>query len=157
MALAIGQTAPDFKLANSDNKFVSLSDYKGKSNVIIHFFPAAFTGVCTEQLCTMRDNMNYYSSLGCVVLGISVDMPFALSAFKAKENYNFDLLSDFNKETIHTYDVYFPNFAFGMRGVAARAVFVINKDGVIVHSEQTAHPGALPDFDAVKKAVESIK
>ncbi len=156
MAIAVGQQAPDFKLFNTEKKEVSLSDFKGNHNVIIHFFPQAFTGVCTTQLCTMRDNLSYYTGLGCVVLGISVDSLFTLAEFKAKQNYNFDLLSDFNKETSAAYDVLLENFAFGMRGVSKRAAFVINKEGVIVYSEETPNPGVLPDFEAIKAAVEKL-
>ena len=156
MAIAAGKKAPDFKLFNSERKEVSLSDFHGNHNVIIHFFPQAFTGVCTEQLCNMRDNLNFYTSLGCVVLGISVDSIFTLAEFKEKQHYNFDLLSDFNKETSAIYDVLMENFAFGMRGVSKRAAFVINKAGEIVYSEETANPGVQVSFDAIKAAVEKL-
>ena len=156
MAIAAGQKAPDFKLFNSEKKEVSLSDFQGKNNVIIHFYPQAFTGVCTEQLCNMRDNLNFYTSLGCVVLGISVDTVFTLAEFKEKQHYNFDLLSDFNKEVSAAYGVLMENFAFGMRGVSKRAAFVINKEGVIVYSEETANPGVQVSFDAIKAAVEKL-
>jgi peroxiredoxin len=156
MALAAGQKAPDFKLFNSEKKEVSLSDFKGNHNVIIHFYPQAFTGNCTAQLCNMRDNLNFYTSLGCVVLGISVDSIFTLAEFKAKQNYNFDLLSDFNKEVSPAYDMLLENFAFGMKGVSKRGAFVINKEGVIVYSEETANPGVQINFDAIKEAVEKL-
>ena len=157
MAIAAGQKAPDFKLFNSEKKEVALSDFHDKSNVVIHFYPQAFTGTCTEQLCTMRDNLNYYTSLGCVVLGISVDSIFTLAVFKEQQHYNFDLLSDFNKDVSAAYDVLMENFAFGMKGVSKRAAFVINKDGIIVHSEETANPGVQVNFDAIKAAVEGLK
>lgn len=156
MAIPVGSPAPDFTLYNTDKKPITLSDYKGKSNVIIHFFPAAFTGVCTEQLCNMRDNLSFYSTLNCTVLGISVDMPFSLAVFKKEQHYNFDLLSDFNKEVIKAYDVYLKDFAFGMIGVAKRAAFVIDKNGSIVYSEETANPGVLPNFEAIKTAVSKL-
>jgi len=157
MALAAGQKAPDFKLFNSEKKEVSLADFRGNHNVIIHFYPQAFTGVCTEQLCNMRDNLNFYTGLGCVVLGISVDSVFTLAEFKAKQHYNFDLLSDFNKEVSTAYDVLMENFAFGMKGVSKRAAFVINKEGVIVHSEETPNPGVQVNFEAIKAAAEKLK
>ncbi|MCW3127009.1 MAG: peroxiredoxin [Bacteroidetes bacterium] len=157
MALPTGIKAPDFKLFNSEKKEVSLSDFKGNHNVIIHFFPAAFTGTCTEQLCNMRDNLNYYTGLGCVVLGISVDMLFSLAEFKKQQNYNFDLLSDFNKEVSKAYDMLQENFAFGMKGVSKRGAFVIDKEGTIVYSEETANPGVQVSFDAIKAAVEKLK
>lgn len=156
MAIAAGQKAPEFKLFNSEKKEISLSDFKGHHNVIIHFYPQAFTGTCTEQLCNMRDNLNFYTNLNAVVLGISVDSIFTLAEFKAKQNYNFDLLSDFNKETIKAYDVYLENFAFGMIGVAKRAAFVIDKEGTIVYSEETAGPGVQVNFEAIKEVVSKL-
>jgi peroxiredoxin len=154
MALQPGTPAPDFELFNTDKNQLKLSSLRGKK-LILHFFPQAFTGVCTTQLCTMRDNLEYYTALNAVVLGISVDSIFTLAEFKKQQNYNFDLLSDFNKEVIKAYDVYHENFAFGMIGVAKRAAFVINEDGLIIHSEETPNPGVLPDFEAIKKAVNS--
>src|SRR6202000_665313 len=97
MSLTIGQPAPQFTLVSSDLKEVSLADFKGRK-VVLHFFPLAFTGVCTTQLCTMRDNFGYYEGLGAEVLGISVDSPFSLGKFKEANEYQFSLLSDFNKE-----------------------------------------------------------
>jgi glutaredoxin-dependent peroxiredoxin len=155
MALQKGDKAPNFTLFNSDKQAVSLSDLAGK-NVIIHFFPAAFTGVCTEQLCNMRDNLNYYTNLNATVLGISVDSPFTLGKFKAEQNYNFDLLSDFNKNTIKDFGVYRENFVFGMNGVANRAAFVIDKEGVVQHAEVLDNPGNLPDFSAIKSTLEGL-
>ncbi len=157
MALPAGHKAPNFKLFNSEKKEVSLSDFHGNHAVIIHFYPQAFTGTCTEQLCNMRDNLSYYTGLGAVVLGISVDSIFTLAEFKAKQNYNFDLLSDFNKEVSAAYDVLMENFAFGMRGVSKRAAFVIDKEGMIVYSEETPNPGVQVNFAAIKEAVEKLK
>ena len=97
MAITVGQAAPDFKLFNTEKKEVSLLDYKGK-NLVILFFPLAFTGVCTAELCNIRDNYNVYKSLNAEVIGVSIDSLFSLGKFKAEQSYNFDLLSDFNKE-----------------------------------------------------------
>lgn len=155
MALQKGDKAPNFTLFNTDKQTVSLSELAGK-NVIIHFFPAAFTGVCTEQLCTMRDDINYYTKLNATVLGISVDSPFTLGKFKAEQNYNFDLLSDFNKNTIKDFGVYRENFVFGMNGVANRAAFVVDSEGVIQYAEVLENPGNLPDFIAIKTTLESL-
>ena len=157
MALPTGTKAPDCKHFNTEKKEVSLSDYLGKSNVVIHFFPLAFTGTCTAQLCYMRDNLDYYSHHNATVLGISIDTLFTLEEFKKQQNYNFDLLSDFNKETSKAYDMLMENFAFGMKGVAKRGAFVIDKEGTIVHSEETANPGVQVNFDAIKEAVEKLK
>lgn len=155
MVLQKGDKAPSFTLFNSDKKQVSLEDFKGK-NLIIHFFPAAFTGVCTAQLCTMRDDIEYYTRLNAVVLGISIDTVFSLGKFKTEQNYTFDLLSDFNKKAIQEYGVYFENFAFGMTGVAKRAAFVIDGEGTIQYAEVLDNPGNLPDFLAIKASLESL-
>ena len=156
MALPTGQKAPDFKLFNTDKKEISLSDFAGKSNVVIHFFPLAFTGTCTEQLCNMRDNLSYYTDLNAVPLGISIDTIFSLAEFKKQQGYNFDLLSDFNKDVAKSFDMYMPDFAFGMKGVAKRGAFVIDKEGIIVYSEETANPGVQVSFDAIKEAVAKL-
>jgi peroxiredoxin len=155
MSLNKGDKAPSFSLFNSDKKQVSLSDFKGK-NLIIHFYPAAFTGVCTAQLCTMRDNIEYYTRLNAEVLGISVDTVFSLGKFKSEQNYSFDLLSDFNKQTIQDYGVYNENFVLGMKGVAKRAAFVIDGEGIIQYAEVLENAGNLPDFSAIKAALEAI-
>ena len=157
MAIPTGQKAPEFKLFNTEKKEVSLSEFKGNHNVILHFFPQAFTGTCTAQLCNMRDNLNFYTQLGCVVLGISVDSLFTLAEFKKQQSYNFDLLSDFNKDVSKAYDMYMENFAFGMKGVSKRGAFVIDKEGTVVYSEETANPGVQVNFDAIKEAVEKLK
>jgi peroxiredoxin len=155
MALQIGQQAPDFKLFSSDKTELSLSDLKGKK-VIIHFFPQAFTGTCTTQLCTMRDNLAYYTGLNAEVLGISVDSVFTLAKFKEEQSYNFPLLSDFNKEVSKAYGALYDEFVFGMHGVSKRAAFVIDSNGIIQYAEVLESAGDLPNFDAIKKVVESI-
>ncbi len=156
MALAVGTKAPDFKLFNTDKKEVSLSDFAGK-NLIIQFFPAAFTGVCTAQMCSSRDELAAYNSMNAAVVGVSVDAPFSLGAFKEKNAITFDLLSDFNKKTIHEYDMYHCNFAAGMKGVAKRGVVVVDKAGVIQYVEVTPSPGDQVNFDALKAAIEKLK
>ena len=155
MALAVGTKAPDFQLFSSDKQEVKLSDFAGK-NLVIHFFPAAFTGVCTEQLCSSRDDLAYYNNLNADVVGVSVDMPFSLAVFKEQQKINFPLLSDFNKSLIKAYDMYFENFAFGMIGVAKRGVVVIDKDGNVAYSEETANPGVQVNYVALKEAIEKL-
>jgi peroxiredoxin len=155
MALTIGQAAPAFKLFNSEKEEVSLSSFLGKK-VIIHFFPQAFTGVCTTQLCTMRDNLNYYTDLNAVVLGISVDSVFTLEKFKAEQNYNFSLLSDFNKEVSKAYDALYENWILNMNGVAKRAAFVIDSNGLVQYAEVLESAGDLPNFEAIKACVAQI-
>lgn len=156
MALTIGSKAPDFTLINTEKKEVSLKDFAGKT-LIINFFPAAFTGVCTEQMCSNRDGLNFYNSIGASVVGVSVDMPFTLGIFKAQHNINFDLLSDFNKEMIKAYDMYLPDFVLGLKGVAKRGVAVVDGSGTVVYTEETANPGTQVNFSALKLALESIR
>lgn len=155
MALAAGTKAPDFKLFNTDKKEVSLSDFAGK-NLVIQFFPAAFTGVCTAQMCSSRDDLSFFNNLNASVVGVSVDMAFSLGVFKAQNDINFDLLSDFNKDFIKAYDMYLENFALGYHGVAKRGVAVIDKDGVVQYTETTANPGEQVNFDALKAALEKL-
>lgn len=152
MSINVGQQAPDFSLYNTEKKEIKLSDLKGKK-VIIHFFPQAFTGTCTTQLCTMRDNLNYYTNLNAVVLGISVDSVFTLAKFKEVESYNFDLLSDFNKEVSTLYGSVYENWILNMKGVSKRAAFVIDEEGIVKYAEVLESAGDLPDFSKIEAAV----
>lgn len=154
MALQVGDKAPDFKLFNSELKEVSLQDYKGKK-LVIQFFPMAFTGTCTEQLCTMRDSFGYYTGMNAEVVGVSVDSPFTLAKFKEEQFYQFPLLSDFNKETSQSYGAYYDEFVFNLKGVSKRAAFVVNEEGIVSYAEVLENAGDLPDFDAIKKVVEA--
>lgn len=153
MAIQPGQPAPQFTLVSSDKKEVSLSDFKGKK-VVLHFFPMAFTSVCTAQLCTMRDNFGYYDGLNAQVLGISVDSPFTLAKFKAENNYQFPLLSDFNKTVSPAYGAWYEEFALGLKGVSKRAAFVIDEDQKVIYAEVLDVAGDLPDFNAIAEAVK---
>jgi len=154
MALQVGDKAPDFKLFNSELKEVNLSDYKGRK-LVIHFFPMAFTSTCTEQLCTMRDTFGYYSGMNADVVGISVDSPFTLAKFKEEQFYQFPLLSDFNKEASQSYQAFYDEFVFNLKGVSKRAAFVINEEGNIAYAEVLENAGDLPDYDAIKQAVSA--
>jgi peroxiredoxin len=153
MATTLGQSAPQFTLTSSELKEVSLADFKGKK-VVIHFFPLAFTGVCTTQLCTMRDNFSYYGGLNAQVLAISVDSPFTLAKFKEENNYQFPLLSDFNKEVSASYGALYESFAFGMKGVSKRAAFVVDEDQNLIYSEVLENAGDLPNFEAIAEKVK---
>ena len=153
MALTVGTKAPLFKLFNTERKEVSLAEFAGKT-VIIHFFPAAFTGVCTAQMCSNRDELSLYNEMGATVIGISVDLPFSLKAFKEQNKINFELLSDFNKQTIHEYEMYHANFACGARGVAKRGVVVVDGQGTIIYAEETANPSVQVNFPALKAALK---
>ncbi len=153
MSLKIGDQAPDFTLYSSDLKEVSLKDFAGKK-VIIHFFPLAFTGVCTTQLCTMRDNFSFYEGLGAQVLGISVDSPFVLAKYKEENNYQFPLLSDFNKDVSKAYDALYEEFKFNLKGVAKRSAFVIDENQKIIYAEVLENAGDLPNFEAIDDIVK---
>jgi peroxiredoxin len=155
MALQVGDKAPDFKLYSTDKKQVSLADFAGKT-LVIHFFPQAFTGVCTQQMCTMRDNLSYYNDLNAEIVGISVDSVFTLAKFKETEGINFTLLSDFNKEVSPAYGAFFDEFILGMKGVSRRAAFVVDGTGTIRYAEVLESAGNLPDFDAMKAVVSAI-
>ncbi len=153
MAISVGTKAPDFTLHNSENQEVSLKDFAGKT-LVINFFPAAFTGVCTEQLCSNRDELSFYNNLGAEVVAVSVDLPFSLAEFKKQQKLNFSLLSDFNKDMIKAYGFYLENFVFGYHGVSKRGVVVIDKNGNIAYSQETENPGVQVDFPALKAALE---
>lgn len=151
-----GEKAPEFTLFNSDKKEISLTDYNGK-NVILLFFPMAFTNVCTAELCEMRDNISTYAALNAAILAISVDSPFTLAVFKEQQKLPFDLLSDFNKETSVAYDTLYETFAMKMRGVSKRSAFVVDGNGVIQYAEVLDNAGNVPNFTAIQETLASIK
>ena len=156
MPLPVGSKAPDFtlKTQTSDGpKDVRLSDNFGKKQTVLLFFPAAFTGVCTQEMCDISAGLGHYSSLEAEVYGISVDNPFAQEAWAKQNGIKVPLLSDLNKTVTKAYGVLFPNL-IGMYETSARAAFVIGKDGVIKYSEQTATPKDLPSFTAVQAALK---
>ncbi len=155
MALKVGDKAPDFKLYSSDKQEVSLSAYKGK-NVVILFFPLAFTGVCTTELCEMRDNITSYSKLNAEILAISVDSPFTLGKFKAEQKLPFHLLSDFNKDTSAAYGSLYENFVLGMKGVSKRSAFVVDAGGTIQYAEVLESAGDIPNFTAVQETLKGL-
>ena len=155
MALKVGDKAPNFTLFDSDKQQVSLEDFQGE-HVVLLFFPLAFTGVCTTELCTMRDDIATYQGLNAKILAVSVDSLFTLEKFKAEQNLNFQLLSDFNKEASRAYDSLYEDFVLGMKGVSKRSAFVIDKEGVIQYAEVLESAGDLPNFAAVKAALEGL-
>ncbi|WP_138429643.1 peroxiredoxin [Fodinibius saliphilus] len=154
-SLAEGTKAPEFTLQNTDGEKVSLSAFKGEKNVVLLFFPLAFSGTCTKELCTTRDNMKLYNSLDAEVIGISIDSFFTLKEFKKAENLNFTLLSDFNKEASQAYGVLNDDY-FGMKGVAQRASFVVDKEGIIRHREVLDESSNLPDFKAIQNVLKQF-
>ena len=159
MAISVGTKAPDFTLKSKQATGlvdVKLSDNFGQKNTVLLFFPAAFTSVCTKEMCDISSELAAYSSLNATVIGISVDTPFAQEAWAQKEKINLTLASDLNKEVSKKYDVVFPMLA-GVGDTAARAAFVIDKSGVVQYSEQTPTPKDLPNFDRVKETLSKLK
>ena len=155
MALKAGDKAPLFTLHASDTSEVNLSDYNGK-NVVVLFFPLAFTGTCTEELCTMRDALTEFNGMNTDVVAISVDSPFTLAKFKESENLNFPLLSDFNKEVSRQYGSLYDTFVFGMEGVSKRSAFVVDAEGIIRYAEVLETATDLPNFAAVKETLSAL-
>lgn len=156
MSIQVGQAAPAFTLYDTDKNKVSLADLKGK-NVVVLFFPLAFTGVCTTELCNVRDNIAVYNNTNATVLGVSVDSLFTLGKFKAEQHLNFPLLSDFNKDAAKAFGVLYETFpAFEMQGVSKRAAFVIDAEGVVRYAEVCPTPGDLPDFAAIQQTLSTL-
>jgi glutaredoxin-dependent peroxiredoxin len=159
MAISVGSKAPDFTLKSKQASGlvdVKLSNNFGKKNTVLLFFPLAFTSVCTKEMCDISAGMGAYSGLNAEVIGVSVDSPFAQEAWAQKEKIGITLASDLNKQIIKDYGVVFPMLA-GVGDTAARAAFVIDKNGVIQYAEQTATPKDLPNFEAVKAALGKLK
>ena len=154
--LKSGDKAPAFTLKSSDLKDVSLQDYSGK-NLLILFFPFAFTGVCTTELCSVRDGISDYNNMNAEVVGISVDSPFTLAKFKEDQQLNFPLLSDFNKEISKSYHAFYEEFVLGLKGVSKRSAFVVDKEGVIQYAEVLESAGDLPNFVAIKEVLANLK
>ncbi|MEB2329801.1 MAG: redoxin domain-containing protein [Ignavibacteriaceae bacterium] len=161
MSIKSGDKAPEFTLKSKnvtgEVKDYSLSDFKGK-NVVLLFFPQAFTGVCTDEMCSVSNGLSSYSDLNAEVLGISVDSVFTQEAWAKANNITIPLLSDFNKKVINLYNTSYPDggFVFDMNGVSKRAAFVIDKDGIVRYSEVLENAGDLPDFDKVKETLKSL-
>ncbi|MBT8264597.1 MAG: peroxiredoxin [Muriicola sp.] len=156
MMLKQGDKAPNFTLWASDKSEISLADFRGKPVVIV-FFPLAFTGVCTEELCSIRDEKADYNSLNVEVLAISVDTVPSLAKFKEEQSYNFPLLSDFNKEVSMAYGSFYDDFVFGMKGVSKRSAFVIDKDGIVRYAEVLESAKDIPNFKAIKETIAGLK
>ncbi len=155
MSLTIGSVAPDFSLTDTNKATVTLSELKGQ-NVVLLFFPFAFTSTCTAELCGVRDDISKYANLNAKVYGISIDSVFTLIKFKEDQHLNFDLLCDFNKEACTAYDSIYESFAFGMKGVAKRSAFVIDKEGVIQYAEVLENANEIPNLEAVIATLNSL-
>ena len=157
MSIQVGQKAPDFNLYSSSKEKISLNDFSGKKNVLLLFFPQSFTGVCTTELCGVRDDIAKYQNADAEVLAISVDSIFTLAKFKELQQLNFTLLSDFNKEVSALYDTIYDSFTdMNMRGVSKRSAFIVDKSGVIQYAEVLESAGDVPDFTAINEVLSRL-
>jgi peroxiredoxin len=164
MSLAVGTKAPDFNLPTKTAdgpKQVKLSDNFGKKNTLLLFFPMAFTGVCTTEMCDVSNDLNTYAGLNAAVYGISGDNPFAQEAWAQKEKINVPLLSDYEHKVAKAYgvayDSFLPQVNLGMAGVAKRSAFVVDKNGVIQYAESNDDPKQLPNFEKVRARLGELK
>jgi glutaredoxin-dependent peroxiredoxin len=157
MAIKVGDKAPAFTLADTEKKPRSLSEFIGKKTVLA-FFPGAFTGVCTKEMCALRDSMSSFNTMNAQVVGISVDSPFANKAFATQNNLQFPLLSDFVRDTVKLYGIELSNFS-GLHGYVAakRSVFVLDKTGIVRYAWISDNPGVEPVYDEISKALQAIK
>ncbi len=155
MKIEVGLQAPDFTLYSSEKQSVSLTDYKGKTLVIL-FFPLAFTGVCTKELCNVRDNISAYNNTKSDVIAISVDSPQTLARFKEDQKLNFPLLSDFNKTASMAYDCIYETFSLDMKGVSKRSAFVVDGDGIIRYTEVLENAAEEPNYQAIEECLASL-
>ncbi len=154
--IRVGDRVPDVMLVNWDRQGVRLHALLGQP-LVLAFFPAAFTRVCTQEMCTFRDQLHAFRALGAQVVGISVDSPFSLKAFAEQQGLNFPLLSDFNREAVRAFGIEDNDFLGGLlRGVAKRAVFVLDPQGVVVYRWVSEEPGVEPDCEAVEEAVARL-
>jgi glutaredoxin-dependent peroxiredoxin len=153
--IQIGQTAPDFSLYNSDKQLISLSQYSG-NNVLLLFFPFAFSSVCTAEMCSMRDSLKIYEGLKVLPMGISVDSLYTLKKFKEDQHLNFPLLSDFNKEASTLYGSLYETFGYGMKGVSKRSAFLIDGQGIVQYAEVLENAGMQPDFEAIQVKLREL-
>src|ERR1700740_3736231 len=154
MAVALGTKAPDFTLTNQDREPVTLSKLQGRP-VVLAFFPAAFSSVCTKELCTFKDSMAQLGKANAQVFGISVDTFFTLKAFQDAQHLTFPLLSDFNKQVIRDYGVYNEDM-IGLKGIAKRAVFVLDEHGVVRHREVLEDARNEPNYEKVYQALKAV-
>jgi len=155
MSLQTGTPARDFTLFSSDKEKVTLSELKGQP-VVLLFFPLAFTSVCTAELCSVRDSLDWYNNVEAKVFGISVDSLQTLARFKEDQQLNFTLLSDFNKEASRAYGSIYEEFGFNMKGVSKRSAFVIDGEGIIRYAEVLENAGEQPDFNQIRAVLEGL-
>ena len=155
MKIEIGQAAPDFTLYDSAKNKVTLSDHRGQ-NILLLFFPLAFTSTCTAELCSVRDNISFYNKVNATVFGISVDSLHTLAKYKQDQNLNFTLLSDFNKVVSSLYESIYEMFSYNMKGVSKRSAFVIDKQGMVRYAEVLENAGEQPNFKNITLTLEDL-
>lgn len=155
MKIETGQQAPGFSLYNTEKTKVTLEDSRGK-NVLLLFFPQAFTSVCTKELCGIRDNMSMYNNINAQVYGISVDSVFTLARFKEDQGLNFPLLSDFNREASRAYGVLYDQFVLEMNDVSKRAAFVLDREGTVQYAEVLESASDMPNFSAIHATLNQL-
>jgi peroxiredoxin len=155
MKIEVGLKAPDFSLYDSERKKVTLSEYRGK-NIVLLFFPFAFSSGCTAELCSVRDNISAYEKLNAQVFGISVDSHYTLAKYKQDQNLNFPLLSDFNKEVSTAYGALYEKFGLDMKGVSKRSAFVIDMQGTVRYAEILENASETPDFNKIQAALSGL-
>jgi len=155
MAIEVGRSAPQFNLFDTMKNKVSLGDFKGK-NVLLLFFPQAFTSTCTKELCAVRDDIGRYNNATAEVLGISVDSLFTLKKYKEDQQYNFTLLSDFNKVVSAAYDSLYDQWLYEMKGVSKRSAFVIDKEGIVRYAEVLESASDVPDFTSINQMLADL-
>lgn len=159
MSLQIGVSAPDFTLKNANNEAYTLSDFKGKKNVVLLFFPAVGTSVCEKELCSTRDSMKDYETFDAQVIAISVDGPFAQKLWADKHQFNFPLVSDFNKEVSQAYGAFYDTWLpekFALKGVSKRSAFVIDKNGLVQYAEILENAGNEPNYQSIQETLKKL-
>ena len=155
MNIQIGQPSPDFTLYDSTKNKITLSDMKGE-NVLLLFFPLAFTSTCTAELCSIRDNISFYNNVNAKVFGISVDSLHTLAKFKSEQSLNFTLLSDFNKDVSLLYGSLYEMFSYNMKGVSKRSAFIIDREGIVRYVEVLENASEQPNFKNINLTLENI-
>lgn len=155
MAVEVGQQAPDAVVVSGDRKAVRLSEFRGRPTVLA-FFPAAFTSVCTKEMCRFRDELGRFNSLNAQVIGISADTPFVQAEFAKQNNLTFPLLSDFNHQAMKAFGVYDGSFLGLLDGIAKRSVFVLDRNGTVVYKWVSDNPGVEPPYEEIEAAVRKV-
>jgi len=156
MSLSVGSQVPAFSIVDSEKQTITNDSIKGKVSLIL-FFPAAFTSVCTKELCAVRDDLARYNQLNVQVIGVSTDTLFTLAKFKEEQSLNFTLASDYNKEMCRAFGAQYAEFVFGMKGTSRRAAFIIDEAGIVRYAEVLESAGDIPDFDAINQTLAGLK